>query len=171
MDEQGYVEAPVLLQHMRSKPSWEELQEVVASCKKQRFVLDELSDPPRVRAAQGHSVVLAAPVLQPITDASSIPCAIHATSKDSWDAIQASGELRRMQRTHIHFATQPDLLRNNRWAAVKLKLKLAEALAAGRQFFLSTNNVLLTEGPLPVEFVEEMEGSGIDTLVWGSNPS
>jgi RNA:NAD 2'-phosphotransferase (TPT1/KptA family) len=34
MDEQGYVEVPVLLQHMRSKPTWEELQEVVASCKK-----------------------------------------------------------------------------------------------------------------------------------------
>jgi hypothetical protein len=31
-----------------------------------------------------------------------------------------------------------------------------QALAAGHRFFLSTNGVLLTEGPLPVEFVQEM---------------
>jgi RNA:NAD 2'-phosphotransferase (TPT1/KptA family) len=47
----------------------------------QRFVLDEAGHPPRLRAAQGHSVQLKAPVLQAITDASSVPCAVHATSK------------------------------------------------------------------------------------------
>lgn len=47
-----------------------------------RFVLDESASSPRIRAAQGHSVQLQAPVLTPVTDASSVPCAVHATSKE-----------------------------------------------------------------------------------------
>jgi hypothetical protein len=42
----------------------------------------------------------------------------------SWEAIQASGHLLRMSRSHIHFATQPQLLRINSWASVLLRLKL-----------------------------------------------
>lgn len=42
----------------------------------------------------------------------------------SWEAIQASGRLLRMSRSHIHFATQPQLLRGNSWASVMLRLKL-----------------------------------------------
>jgi hypothetical protein len=42
----------------------------------------------------------------------------------SWEAIQASGNLLRMSRSHIHFATQPQLLRVNSWANVMLRLKL-----------------------------------------------
>eukprot|EP00878_Enallax_costatus_P020561 GHUV01021740.1.p3 GENE.GHUV01021740.1~~GHUV01021740.1.p3 ORF type:complete len:108 (+),score=28.93 GHUV01021740.1:696-1019(+) len=72
----------------------------------------------------------------------------------SWEAIQDSGQLLRMSRTHIHFATSPELLRTNKWANVLLKVKLQDALAAGHEFFLSSNDVLLCEGPLPIEFVE-----------------
>lgn len=42
----------------------------------------------------------------------------------SWQAIQDSGELHKMSRTHIHFATQPHLLRANKWANVLLRLRL-----------------------------------------------
>lgn len=51
-------------------------------CLQQRFVLEDSGDELRVRAAQGHSVQLEAPVLQPVTDAAAVPCAIHATSKE-----------------------------------------------------------------------------------------
>lgn len=47
-----------------------------------RFVLEESGCSPRIRAAQGHSVQLEAPVLQPVADASSVRCAVHATSKE-----------------------------------------------------------------------------------------
>lgn len=40
-----------------------------------------------------------------------------------WQAIQDSGELRRMSRTHIHFATQPNHLRANSWATVLLQVR------------------------------------------------
>ncbi|WIA12668.1 hypothetical protein OEZ85_006312 [Tetradesmus obliquus] len=170
MDEQGFVSASVLMAHMKSKPTLQELQEVIESNDKKRFVLDDSASSPRIRAAQGHSVQLQAPVLTPVTDASSVPCAVHATSKEGWEAIQASGSLLRMSRSHIHFATQPQLLRANSWASVMLRLKLQEALDAGHAFFLSSNGVLLCEGPLPVCFVEQLQQQQAEQLWPGAGP-
>lgn len=161
MDEQGWVDLPVLLKHLRSKPSADQVRQVVTANDKQRFVLDESRDPPRIRAAQGHSVQLEAPVLQPVTSASSVPLAIHVTSKEGWEGMQGSGTLLRMARTHIHFATQPHHVRSNKWASILLKLDLAGALAAGHLFGLSSNGVLLTEGPLPLAFVERVEEASL----------
>eukprot|EP00878_Enallax_costatus_P005634 GHUV01005908.1.p1 GENE.GHUV01005908.1~~GHUV01005908.1.p1 ORF type:complete len:258 (+),score=62.80 GHUV01005908.1:94-774(+) len=154
MDAQGFVAVDELRAMMRSKPTEDEIRAVVTACSKQRFVLQESEGTLRVRAAQGHSVQLDAPVLTPITDAAAVACAVHATSNEGWEAIQDSGQLLRMSRTHIHFATSPELLRTNKWANVLLKVKLQDALAAGHEFFLSSNDVLLCEGPLPIEFVE-----------------
>jgi hypothetical protein len=144
--------------------------------------------PPRIRATQGHSVVLPDPVLRPVADAARVPAAVHVTSEEgcarggalrgagragaagarwqrrarplparplpafpplppsspapgppphprSWAAIQASGELRRMGRTHIHFATAAHHQRANRWATVLLLLDLPAAMAEGLEFF------------------------------------
>jgi RNA:NAD 2'-phosphotransferase (TPT1/KptA family) len=55
-----------------------------------------------------------------------------------------------MNRMHIHFATKPHLLRSNSWATVLLRLDLQAALRAGHTFYMSPNDVLLCEGPLPV---------------------
>jgi hypothetical protein len=55
---------------------------VLSDVAQKRFVLDESAGSPRIRAAQGHSLQLEAPVLQPVTDASSVECAVHATSKE-----------------------------------------------------------------------------------------
>jgi hypothetical protein len=41
-----------------------------------------------------------------------------------WQGIQSSGELRRMSRTHIHFATLPHHMRGNNWAQILLRLDL-----------------------------------------------
>lgn len=65
----------------------------------QRFVLDERHQPLRIRAAQGHSITLADPQLSPVTDTAAVPAAVHATSQGAWQAIQSSGELRRMSRS------------------------------------------------------------------------
>jgi hypothetical protein len=120
-------------------------------------VLDEEAQPPRIRAAQGHSIQLDAPVLEPVTSAGQVALAVHVTSPDSWAAIQASGELRRMSRTHIHFATSAAHMRGNSWATVILRLDLEGALAAGQRFCLSANQVLLCEGPLPVALVKQVQ--------------
>lgn len=62
-----------------------------------------------------------------------------------------------MSRSHIHFAVQPSHVRTNAWARVLLRLDLHAALAAGHAFGLSSNGVLLTEGPLPVALVCRVE--------------
>ena len=61
-----------------------------------------------------------------------------------------------MSRTNIHFATRPVQLRKNHWANVYLLLKLRDALNDGYTFMLSSNNVLLCEGPLPLQYVQHV---------------
>jgi RNA:NAD 2'-phosphotransferase (TPT1/KptA family) len=87
--------------------------------------------------------------------------AVHVTSQEGWEAIQTSGELRAMTRTHIHFATQPEQMRGSKWVAVALRLDLQAALAEGHVFGLSSNGVLLSKGPLPVRFVAELSSADI----------
>lgn len=55
-----------------------------------RFVLGEALDGrPAVRAAQGHSVALESPILEPVTLPEQLPGpAVHVTSNDGWAAIQ-----------------------------------------------------------------------------------
>ena len=225
MDKSGWMPVPVLLQHLKVKTDLETLRAVVANNDKvcvgvcslclpcpllvlrfvhpqKRFVLDESTVPPRIRAAQGHSVALEEPVLDDVTDAATVPVALHVTSREGyatpncllaqllactlpttagvhrWEAIQKSGELSRMKRTHIHFATLPGHLRQNQWATVHLQLNLEVgrqpclatsfpphtgwlhlvcaqgALSAGHKFHKSSNSVLLCEGPLPAHFVK-----------------
>lgn len=112
--------------------------------------------PPRIRATQGHSIALETPVLQPVTQASEVPVAVHLTRRSTWDAIQQDGYLRRMARTHIHFATKPVLARTNKWADSCLQLNVQQALDDRIPLFLSSNGVLLVEGPLPVKYVTEV---------------
>jgi RNA:NAD 2'-phosphotransferase (TPT1/KptA family) len=44
---------------------------------------------------------------------------------------------------------------------------LQDALDAGHKFFLSSNNVLLCEGPLPVQFVEQLQQQELQKI-WSS---
>lgn len=114
--------------------------------------------PPRIRATQGHSIALERPVLRPVTQLSDAPIAIHLTSSETWQAIRQDGFLRRMARTHIHFATKPVLARKNKWANAYLQLDVQQALDDGVPLYLSSNGVLLVEGPLPVKYVQEVGG-------------
>lgn len=68
-------------------------------------------------------------------------------------AIQKTGKLRKMARTHIHFASEAHHMRANAWANVLLKLDLQRALEEGYLFFRSSNGVVLAEGPIPVRFL------------------
>lgn len=85
------------------------------------------------------------------------PTVVHVTGEEGWAAIQASGELRRMERMHVHFATRPHMVRRNKWAKVWLRLDLQGAIEAGHDFFLSTNQVLLTKGPIPILYVQQID--------------
>jgi hypothetical protein len=48
---------------------------------------------------------------------------------------------------------------------------LQEALDAGHAFYLSSNAVLLCEGPLPVQFVEELQQQEVQQLWISAEPT
>lgn len=117
------------------KATFSEIKEVVANNDKKRFqmipisglsassdstpsasekitVPDEVSseDPSQylIRASQGHSLPIASSaILTPIDPASpDTPTeVVHGTYEKLWPAILASGGLKPMQRTHVHFAS------------------------------------------------------------------
>jgi 2'-phosphotransferase len=161
MDKQGWMHVDILIKHMKTKPTYDEIVEAVEVDSKQRFVLDTNSTPIKIRAAQGHSVKLEDPPVDPVTDSNQVELALHVTGVKGWESIQESGELRSMSRTHLHFATKASHMRKNAWATVYLRLKLKEAINDGHKFFLSSNGVLLTPGPLPIQYVQHIEGANL----------
>jgi RNA:NAD 2'-phosphotransferase (TPT1/KptA family) len=157
MDSKGYVELPSLISCLKHKTTEAEVRFIVATDTKRRYSLDEQSQPVRIRANQGHSVHLADLDLHVLKDAAEVPVAIHVTSAHGWEAIQQCGQLRRMRRNHIHFATIPHHMRRNDWATVVLRLDVAQALQEGHRLLRAANDVLLCEGPLPVHLVHRID--------------
>ncbi|KAL0054446.1 hypothetical protein WJX82_008918 [Trebouxia sp. C0006] len=139
MTSDGYISLPALLTHMKHKPTEQEIRATVSCDVKNRYSTDDTTQPPRIRANQGHSFSVQNLELELITDAAQVPFAVHVTGKQGWAEIQESGELRRMNRTHIHFASEQRHMRTNTWAVLMLKLDLAKALSEGYQFWRSSN--------------------------------
>ncbi|KAI8635061.1 KptA family-domain-containing protein [Xylariaceae sp. FL1651] len=102
-------------------PTLAEIKAEVSTNAKQRFSLKPNSDESisssttegdaahwLIRANQGHSIAIASEGLHtPITlDAGNIPeVVVHGTYFAFWPAILASGGLKKMGRTHVHFGT------------------------------------------------------------------
>eukprot|EP00803_Ostreobium_quekettii_P009085 evm.model.scf_515.3 EVM.evm.TU.scf_515.3 scf_515:9764-12088(+) len=78
-DPAGWVPLPSLLENLRWTAALHEVQWIVDNNNKKRLVLDIGTNPPRIRAAQGHSVQLAAPELDPVNEAGQVPLAFHVT--------------------------------------------------------------------------------------------
>ncbi|EFN60036.1 hypothetical protein CHLNCDRAFT_133253 [Chlorella variabilis] len=151
MDGCGYVPVGALVRKMEQETSEEEIKAIAEADDKGRYQLGEEGDGKlRVRAVQGHSVPLKNPPHYPIRSAEELPLALHATSPENWEKIQESGELQRMSRTHIHFASEPKHLRNDDW------VDLRGAIQAGIPFCRAANNVVLSEGPIPLQFVRRI---------------
>ncbi|MCJ1299562.1 hypothetical protein MMC08_002354 [Hypocenomyce scalaris] len=139
LDENGYANVADLLawQKFKSlKVTFPEIQQVVAENDKQRFSL--LPSPSKenptspadylIRANQGHSLpVSSANLLSPIlpTDPDFPSEVVHGTFPSLWPQILESGGLKRMKRTHIHFATglpdAPPMLSNSKSNGVEAR--------------------------------------------------
>ena len=67
-----------------------------------------ISDKPEdylIRANQGHSIAIESEgLLTPITQETLPDMAVHGTTHGAWPLIVQSGGLKRMSRTHVHFA-------------------------------------------------------------------
>uniref|UniRef100_H2YMN6 2'-phosphotransferase n=1 Tax=Ciona savignyi TaxID=51511 RepID=H2YMN6_CIOSA len=155
MDTEGYV---FVVDILKCKPFRErfpriglvDIQHIVESNNKKRFVMKDIDGEWKIKAAQGHSIQVANLELTPITDASKHPVIVHGTYWENWDWIKEQG-LHRMQRSHIHFAEglPGKVISGMRQSSqVSIYLDLEKALNDGLKFFQSSNKVVLTEGDI-----------------------
>ena len=89
-------------------------------------------------------------LLTKIADASLYPVVIHGTFMKFWPLIKEQG-LKRMTRNHIHFAPgmpkEVGVVSGMRGSCdVIIQIDMEAAMKDGIEFFISTNNVILTEG-------------------------
>lgn len=117
------------------------LREVVDLNPKQRFEFSP--DFTQIRARQGHSVDVDlgyTPVTPPRV-------LYHGTPEASIEAIMTSG-LQKRQRHHVHMSTDRDLMlevARRRGRPVLLRIDAAEMHRTGYEFFVTGNDVWLTE--------------------------
>lgn len=154
MDRSGYV----YVMNILKLPQFRNVREndiirIVQENDKQRFHLThDRNNYLMIGATQGHTLKQVDQLeLAPITDAKNHPCVVHGTTYKAWKNIEDSG-LKTMGRTHIHFArSEPgdgrrviSGMRNN--SQVLIYIDLEKALKSGVKFFLSKNEVILSEG-------------------------
>ncbi len=144
LDEAGWVEVDELLRRAAAHGvpmTRDELAAVVRRSDKQRFALSEGGD--RIRASQGHSISVAlgySPAHPPAT-------LYHGTVARFLAAIREGG-LRRQKRTHVHLSAKREAAVDvgaRRGAPVILEVRAAQMAAAGHLFYLTPNQVWLTE--------------------------
>ncbi len=152
LDEAGWVDVNELLEAMArhgKRISRETLAYVVRTNDKQRFSLSE--DGRRIRANQGHSVGV---------DLGYIPAEppeilLHGTPTRFLDAIRREG-LKRMNRHHVHLHVDEATsiaVGTRRGKPVLLKVRALEMARQGHEFFVTPNDVWLTDH-VPEEFIE-----------------
>ncbi len=153
-DNHGWANVAKVVEVMRHKMpqfSREDLQEIVDTDNKRRYQID--SD--RIRARYGHSIPVA-----PVAEACTPPEVLyHGTADRDVPFILREG-LKPMSRRFVHLSPRlEDAVqvghRHSRNPVV-LKVRAAEAHAAGTEFFCEENVYLA--GAVPPEFIEVTEG-------------
>lgn len=144
LDPQGWTDVDSVLMaisQMGVDCDWHNLLRVVEESDKQRFELS--ADAARIRARQGHSIAVELDCPQ-VTPPEFL---YHGTVDRFLSAILSEG-LRPMRRHHVHLS--PDLetatrVGQRRGAPVILIVRAAALADTGQPFFLTTNQVWLTE--------------------------
>lgn len=113
---------------------------------KQRFAMRQGPWGPEIRATQGHSQgVVDGQLISRVADPAELPpCVVHGTYVRYMTQIMADG-LRPMSRHHVHmFVEEGGVGRHD--AEVLIHIDVAEAHAAGIEFLISENGVVLSTG-------------------------
>jgi RNA:NAD 2'-phosphotransferase (TPT1/KptA family) len=124
---------------------------IVRDCPKQRFRVETgLDGRLFIGATQGHSIEGIDPNLVPLRDAAQFPVVVHGTYYDSWGRIRIEG-LKRMGRTHIHFASglpsDDGVISGMRKSSeVLIYLNVEKCLRDGVSLLVSSNGVILSDG-------------------------
>jgi 2'-phosphotransferase len=146
----GFVAIEDLLKHKKcSQVSLEDIQKVVASDEKSRYLMEFMDGKWMIRANQGHSMDLQVEMTV-VTDPEEIPVVLHGTNQKAWVHIKEQG-LSVMNRQHIHFAVGKlgeDGVKSGmrKSCTVFIYIDSTKAMADGIQFFRSANNVILSHG-------------------------
>jgi len=152
LDEAGWVRVDELMSALarHGKPmSRTTLEEVVATNDKQRFSFSE--DGTRIRANQGHSVEIE------LGYQAALPPEIlyHGTPQQFVEPIAREG-LNKMSRHHVHLHLDvgtSTAVGRRRGKPVLLRIRALAMHQAGHQFFVTPNDVWLTDH-VPAEYIE-----------------
>ena len=174
VDHEGYVPVFQIQNHQsvhQFQPlTLEKIQKVVSDCEKQRFSMKKVGEDWYIRANQGHSGKVAEQLvdekmLEPVLSSKDHPICVHGTDKKSLVKIQESGGLSKMNRKHIHMSTQhkgsDHMISGMRATSnVMIYIDLDKAIANGIKFYISKNQVILSEGNdkgmIPLEYFKEI---------------
>ena len=152
LDEAGWTPIDELLIAMRShgkNVTREILDHVVQTNDKQRFTIDE--EGLLIRANQGHSVDVELGY-EPATPPSML---LHGTPRGSVESIRAEG-LKKMKRHHVHLHSDAETATTvgaRRGAPVLLTVRAVEMASEGFQFYVTANEVWLTDH-VPPRFID-----------------
>eukprot|EP00850_Spirogloea_muscicola_P012095 SM000077S21569 [mRNA] locus=s77:274061:276126:- [translate_table: standard] len=156
----GYVPvADILALHINTgakrqlnSHSVEDVRKAVELDNKQRFALLEEGGRLLIRANQGHTIrsVTSEHLLQEVTDPAQIPVCVHGTFSRYVESIMNTG-LNRMARNHIHFAKglpkEAGVISGMRGSCeVLIYIDVKTAMQDGIRFYVSDNNVILSDG-------------------------
>jgi len=156
LDEAGWTSVPDLIDALSGfgKPmSLPELEALVASSDKQRFAFN--ADRTMIRANQGHSVSVDLG-LEPVTPPDTL---FHGTARQFVDSILRDG-LSKRKRHHVHLHADravATVVGKRRGEAVILSIDAAVMSSHGHRFFVTENNVWLTDA-VPPEYIIPLSG-------------
>jgi len=148
LDTNGWAAVNVLLEKLNiygTPLTLAQLEHIVHTNNKKRFAFNE--DGTKIRASQGHSIAVEldlSPSLPP-------PILYHGTAQQYITAIQKDG-LRPMQRQHVHLSADKataSMVGSRHGKPVIIEVKAEEMFQDGYVFYLSANNVWLTDAVPP----------------------
>jgi putative RNA 2'-phosphotransferase len=148
LDENGWASVHDLMSKFGRPLSIENLNEVVETNEKKRFAFNE--DLTKIRASQGHSIEVDL-AYQPTTPPEFL---FHGTATRFIESIKKDGLLKG-SRHHVHLSLDEVTARKvgaRHGSPVILTLKSKEMYEAGYVFYVSENDVWLTEH-VPTRFI------------------
>jgi len=152
MDKNGWVNVDELIEKMNQsgkKVNLENIIEVVETNQKQRFNLDLPNN--RIRANQGHSINVDVELSEKIPP----KFLYHGTATKNKALISKEG-LKKMNRQHVHLSVDHETafkVGSRHGKPIILKVDCKRMANDGIKFYLSENNVWLTDG-VGVEYIE-----------------
>ena len=153
LDDQGWADVDTLIEKINASGltvNREILEDVVANNPKKRFALSE--DHKKIRANQGHSIQIDHG-FQSIEPPEIL---YHGTAQKAVKSILVSGILKR-NRHHVHLSAEINTATSvgkRHGKPVILHVRALEMHQAGFEFFLSENQVWLTE-EVPTTYIDQ----------------